>query len=214
MNHRLAGLIFDLDGTLTDTLPIAFGAFRIAVERYSERRFTDAELVSFFGPSEEGILRQIVPEHWEPCFEHYLTEYAALHAGRGRLYPGMEAALAALAARGVRLAIVTGKALRATAITLERVPIARYFDTIEAGSPEGGVKDLAIRKVLQRWRLEDSRVAYVGDAVNDMQAAKAAGVTGIGAAWGGTASADALKEAGADVAFATVDEFADWARRS
>jgi phosphoglycolate phosphatase/pyrophosphatase PpaX len=117
-----------------------------------------------------------------------------------------------LAARGMRLAIVTGKSRRAAAITLEHTGISRFFDAIEAGSAEGGIKPRSIRKVLARWGLHERGAAYVGDATYDMQAASAEGVTGIGAAWGGTAGVGALKAAGAALTFSTVERFLDWLR--
>jgi len=203
-------MIFDLDGTLTDTVPISFAAFRTAVAQFTDRRFTDAELIAFFGPSEDGILRQLLPQHWQPCFECYLAEYAARHAGRPVLFPGIETALDLLAASDMRLAIVTGKSQRATAITLEHANISRFFDAIEAGSAEAGIKPRSIRKILARSGLQESRVAYVGDAIYDMQAASAAGVPGIGAAWGGTTGIDALKAAGAALTFDTVEGFLGW----
>jgi pyrophosphatase PpaX len=210
--RSLSGMIFDLDGTLTDTVPISFAAFRTAVAQCTDRDFTDAELIAFFGPSEDGILRQILPQHWQRCFECYLEEYAARHAGRQVLFPGIETALDLLAASDVRLAIVTGKARRATAITLEHANISRFFDAIEAGSAEGGIKPGSIRNVLDRWGLQESCVAYVGDTTYDMQAASAVGVPAIGAAWGGMAGVDALRAAGAALTFATVEGFLGWLR--
>ena len=144
-SRSLSGMIFDLDGTLTDTVPISFAAFRTAVAQFTDRRFTDAELIAFFGPSEDGILRQLLPEHWQPCFERYLEEYAARHSGRQVMFPGIETALGLLAASDMRLAIVTGKAQRATTITLEHANISRFFDAIETGSAEGGIKPRSIR---------------------------------------------------------------------
>ena len=180
--------------------------------RFTDRRFTDAELIASYGPSEDGILRQLLPQHWQPCFEHYLEEYAARHAGRALLFPGIETVLDLLAASDMRLAIVTGKSRRAAAITLDHTGISRFFDAIEAGSAEGGIKPRSIRKVLARWGLHESDVAYVGDAIYDMQAASAEGVPGIGAAWGGTAGVDALKTAGAALTFPTVEGFLGWLR--
>ena len=211
-SRRLSGMIFDLDGTLTDTVPIAFAAFRTAVAQFTDRSFTEAELIGFFGPSEDGIFKQILPEHWQECFERYLEEYAARHAGRQVLFPGIETALDLLAASDMRLAIVTGKSRRAMAITLEHANIARFFDAIEAGSAEEGIKPHSIRKVLARWGLQENCVAYVGDAVCDMQVASAVGVPGIGAAWGGTQGGDALKAAGAALTFTTVEQFVGWLR--
>ena len=57
LTKPLRGVIFDLDGTLADTLPVCYAAFRAAFHRYvPERTFSDAEITSFFGPNEEGVI--------------------------------------------------------------------------------------------------------------------------------------------------------------
>ena len=207
---RLAGMIFDLDGTLVDTLPVAFSTFRSVVAEFTDRRFADEELIAMFGPSEDGILRRLFPDHWERCFERFVGEYAERHAGCSAPFRGIDVALDVLKRRGVRLAIVTGKAARTAAITLERVGIADYFDVVETGSPEGGVKPRAMRKILDAWRLSPRSVAYVGDAVSDIEAARAVGVVALGAAWGGTMPPAELEKAGADVVFTDVENFIRW----
>jgi pyrophosphatase PpaX len=209
---RLKGVIFDLDGTLTDTLPVAFSAFRAAVAELTERSFSDDELIGFFGPAEDGILQQLLPEHWEACFERYLDEYAKRHASCSAPFPGMQEALGLLRSRAVPLAIVTGKTPPAVEITLGHVNIRDYFDAVETGSAAGGTKPLAIRKLAAKWGLEPSQLAYVGDARSDMEAANEVGALAVGAAWAATANAQTLKDSGADVLFDTVGAFTAWLR--
>jgi pyrophosphatase PpaX len=211
-DNRLDGVIFDLDGTLTDTLPIAFSAFRAAVAQFTRRQFTDEELIGFFGPTEEGILRRVLPHGWERCFEVYLDEYTSRHAGCSTPFPGMTGVLDLLKARGVPLGLVTGKAPRAVAITLKYVDISHYFDAIEMGSPEGGVKPQALRRVLDKWCVDVSCVAYVGDATSDMEAANEIGLIAIGAAWAVTADAATLEASGAHVVFTRPGQLFDWVR--
>jgi pyrophosphatase PpaX len=210
--EALDGVIFDLDGTLTDTLPIAFAAFRAAVAQFTPRQFTDEDLVQFFGPTEEGILQRILPHDWQRCFEQYLDEYTSRHVSCSAPFPGMTDVLDFLKGRGIPLALVTGKTPRALAITLQHVDIARYFDMVEAGSPEGGVKPRALRKVIDKWRVDARSVAYVGDATSDMDAANEIGLIAVGAAWDATADASALKSAGANVVFTRIGDFFDWLR--
>jgi beta-phosphoglucomutase-like phosphatase (HAD superfamily) len=51
---NLEGIICDLGGTLADTLPVCFVAFRQAIETLTGRRLSDEETLVHFGPSEEG----------------------------------------------------------------------------------------------------------------------------------------------------------------
>ena len=212
LRESLSGVIFDLDGTVTDTLPIAYGAFRAAIAAYAAREFTDAELLQLSGPSEEGIFRQIVPDNWELCFERYLEEYTIRHGGCNAPFPGLIEVLDYLRDRQLPRALVTGKASRAVAITLGHIRIAHYFDPIEAGSPGGNTKVEALRRVLAHWRARASSVVYVGDVPSDMEAANATGVIAAGAAWAPGVDAAELTASGAEIVFSRVDDFLGWLR--
>lgn len=206
----LGAVIFDLDGTVTDTWPVAIAAFRAAFAEFAPGPFTDKELMALAGPSEDGIMRRLLPDRWRACFERYLEEYAARHGDDPLLFRGIGDVLDLLRSRGVPLAIVTGKARRAAEITLEHAGIAGYFECVEAGSAGGNVKPQAIRRLGRRWSIDGHRVAYVGDTDKDIRAARAAGVVAIGAAWSGTARAPLLEGAGADVVFTEVERFRAW----
>jgi pyrophosphatase PpaX len=207
---KLAGVIFDLDGTLGDTLPVCFAAFRRALRKFSDRRYTDGEIAALFGPSEEGMLQRLVPDHWQACLETYLAEYERESARNARLFPGMETALGLLKERGVELAIVTGKGAHSAAISLRHLNLAGHFDVVETGSAEGGVKPHSIQKVLTKWGAVPSQVAYVGDAPSDMEAAREAGVIPLGAAWAATSSAEGLGALGPLETFRSVERFIMW----
>ena len=58
----IKGVIFDLDGTLADTIPVCISAFRSAFERYSARGWDEEEIEALFGPTEEGSCRRAVPD--------------------------------------------------------------------------------------------------------------------------------------------------------
>ena len=66
---RLRGMIFDLDGTLTDTFSVCFLAFRETIQSALGRQPSDDEIYAYFGPSEEGMLQQWVPDRWESCLQ-------------------------------------------------------------------------------------------------------------------------------------------------
>jgi pyrophosphatase PpaX len=208
----VSGVIFDLDGTVTDTLPIAYAAFRATIEEFVPRKFTDAELLQLSGPSEEGIFRQILPHNWELCFERYLEEYAIRHSGCSAPFPGLIEVLDFLRERRLPRALVTGKASRAVAITLQHAGISQYFDPIEAGSPCGNVKVQALGRVLAEWRARSSSIAYVGDVPSDMEAANVIGLIAVGAAWATAVDPAALTACGAEIVFSRVDDFLAWLR--
>src|SRR5437867_12625634 len=111
----LAAVLFDLDGTLVDTLPICYLAFRGALEGAGAPTVTDGEIHALFGPSEEGMLQRVLPDDWERALPGYFEEYGGLLASCPAVIPELGAALALLRERRVRTALVTGKS-RVTAI--------------------------------------------------------------------------------------------------
>lgn len=133
--HRmpLKGFIFDLDGTLGDTLPVCFAAFRETFRFYLGRDYSDREIRAMFGPTEEGILQKLLAEHWEEGLRHYLDAYREAHALCAEPFPGMREALDLLRANNVRLAVVTGKGPRSAELSLEALGLVDAFDMVEIG---------------------------------------------------------------------------------
>jgi phosphoglycolate phosphatase-like HAD superfamily hydrolase len=211
---RIDGLIFDLDGTLADTFPVIFTAFREATLAYLGRALSDAEIVATFGPSEVGIIQRLVPDRWEACLAAYLAAYDRAHFMCPAPFPGIDRALALLRRRGVNVAVVTGKGPESATRSLRYLGLLDRFDAVETGVPEAGIKPRSIARVLERWRVAPDHVAYVGDAVGDVHAAREAGVLAFAAAWAPGADAAGLAAAGAHATFRAVDELIDWIERS
>ena len=105
----LEAVMFDLDGTLVDTLPVCYLAFRRALERAGASPMPDGEIHAMFGPSEEGMLQRVLPEDWPRALPAYFEEYERLLAMCPAVIPELTAALAMLRTRGIRTALVTGK---------------------------------------------------------------------------------------------------------
>ena len=180
------------------------------MEAFAGRRFTDEDIIATFGPSEDGIMQRLVPDRWEACLAAYLHAYEREHAGCTAPFPGFETAFGLFRARGLKLAIVTGKSAATAAISLRHLGIAHYFDVVETGSPVGSIKPAAIARVLARWDLRPAEAAYIGDAAADIDASKEAGVIPLGAAWSATARAEELRARGAAATFSAVTDFIAW----
>jgi pyrophosphatase PpaX len=209
----IAGVIFDLDGTLADTLPVCFAAFRETFQRRLGRAYSDAEIYAMFGPSEEGIMQRLFADRWRDALAEYLAAYERAHDACAAVFPGIDAALAMLRERGVRLAIVTAKGPGSAEISARRLGLERHFDIIESGSAEGGIKPERIRRVLTRWDLPAAQAAYVGDSVYDVQAARTVGTLPLAAGWAATADIARLRDAQPDALFETVEQFSAWIAR-
>jgi phosphoglycolate phosphatase-like HAD superfamily hydrolase len=207
---RLAGAIFDLDGTLVDTLPVCFAAFRRAFERLGGPSHSDDAIRALFGPSEEGMMQRVMPDRWEEAVAAYLQEYERHLPMCAAPFPDVVTALDQLRKRGIPIALVTGKGAASTAMSLRYFGFDGLFDVVESGSPRGVVKAEAIRRIVKRWEASSDLVIYVGDAATDMHAAREARVLPIGAAWASTAAFAELEAAHPARTFTTADDFRRW----
>jgi pyrophosphatase PpaX len=207
---HLRGIIFDLDGTLGDTLPVCFAAFRVTFRHYLQREYTDQEIRAMFGPTEDGIFQEMFPSHWEESLAMYLNEYRRAHNDCKDPFPGIPDALDILKEQGLRTAIVTGKGPGSAKISLEEMGLAEAFDIVEAGSPRGGIKPDCMRKVLQAWGLPANHVACIGDAPSDIRSAHEIGATALGAAWASTANFESLAALKPSRTFTSTQQFIEW----
>ncbi len=206
---KVQGITFDFDGTLADTLPVCYAAFRSVFRRYLGRDFSDEEIHGLFGPCERGVISRLMPE-WQEPFAMYLREYEASHELCREPFAGIPELLDALASNGVRVAIVTGKGAESAAISLREVGLSGRFPIVEAGTPEGAVKTDAIRRILEDWRTPPNLAAHLGDAPNDIRAAREVGVAALAAAWAPAVRRTALEAEEPDALFVTVDDFHGW----
>jgi phosphoglycolate phosphatase/pyrophosphatase PpaX len=208
----LRGVIFDLDGTLGDTLPVCFAAFRGVFEEFRNVTYTDEEIRAMFGPTEEGILEARLPEDGGEPFARYLELYATHHELAGAPFAGIVPLLDELEARDVPVAIVTGKGAKSAAISLEVWGIAHRFTHVAAGGAHGNIKDVNMRRIVEAWDVAGPEVVSVGDAPSDVHAARAVGITAVAAAWASTTDRSLLESERPDELFTRVGDFAAWLR--
>jgi len=209
--QKIKGVIFDLDGTLANTLPLCIQAFRQSVEPLALKPLSDAEIIATFGPSEEGTIMTLVPEHYEKGIVNYLNFYEALHDMCPDPFPDIRDLLDLLKEKGVHIAMVTGKGKHSTDISLKKFNLTGYFEIVETGSPTGPRKTEGIRQVLTSWpHLKKEEIIYIGDAPSDIKASREAGIAVIGAGWAPTADPEALLTLKPDRLFYTVRDLTDW----
>ncbi|WP_342563580.1 HAD hydrolase-like protein [Paenibacillus sp. FSL R7-0345] len=108
----IQAVLFDFDGTLADTLPLSFTAFRTVFKQYENREVTNEELVAMFGPTEEEIIevnftdKAAAPQ----AVQDYFSIYEAGHNGESVRNSEINGLLQLLKDRGIRMAVITGKA--------------------------------------------------------------------------------------------------------
>ncbi|UUZ95354.1 HAD family hydrolase [Paenibacillus sp. P25] len=199
-------ILFDLDGTIGNTLPLCIAAFKKAIEPLAGRALSDQEIIDTFGPSEEGTVRALIPDDYDQGIADYLAHYRELHPLCPAPFDGMVEVLEYALSLGIRLGMVTGKGRHSTAITLDVFGIGSYFDVIETGSPYGPRKTEGILNALNLLGVNPQESVYVGDAPSDISASREAGVPVISAAWAETADRKLLESMCPDEFFTSVME--------
>jgi phosphoglycolate phosphatase-like HAD superfamily hydrolase len=206
----IRGLIWDVDGTLSDTIDLCVTSLQAAIEEHGGRAYSSAEIVGMFGPTEDGILRKVLGDRWEAAMDTYLAAYRRGHETRDLGFPGVIETVRHAAGSGVTMAVVTGKGARSAAITLGSLGIEDLFEPVVSGSMEGSIKSKAIMSVLDAWGLAPGTVAYIGDAPRDITESRDAGVIPVSAAWKADADIDELAALGPDVVLRTASELSVW----
>ena len=202
------GVIFDLDGTLADTLPLCVESFRRVVEFCSGKVLEDEEITRHFGPSDRGVLARLLPgEDVERLECMFMENYTSLHLDMApEPFAYVPELLTALRKKKFRLAMVTGKDLDSADVTLDVYNLADFFEYVETGSPERVVKGECIARVLDAWEMSPDDVVYVGDAVSDIAACREVRVKVIAAAWAPSADVEALRRAEPDFLLTDMSE--------
>lgn len=202
---------FDLDGTLLDTSGDLAAAANHALAIADRPPLTVADVVARVGGGTRNMLTQVLAATG-PCDQtlvdrllpELLDYYQAHMTVHTRPYLGVEAALDALAIRGVRLGVVTNKLERFATALLASSGLAERFDVVIGGDSHGLTATkpdpAPIRMLVER--LGDGRAAFVGDSDFDVRAAKGAGVPVIACRFG--FAGRAVDSLGAD---AVIDEY-------
>ena len=204
----LEAVLFDLDGTLTDSRLGILRSARYAVERLSAEKGRpfplpdDSELGWIIGPPlRDSFAKLVGRENVEALMRFYLERYSPIGAFENYVYEGIPAALDALRTRGTRLFVATSKNGRDARRILEHFDLAPSFEGIHGARADGGRADKSelIAFVLESEGLDrvQGRIAMIGDRKFDAIGARAVGIAAIGALWG-YGGAEELKAAGAN----------------
>lgn len=207
---KLKGFIFDLDGTLINSLPVVRNSLESTLLKFSGRVYTDQEKYSLLGPTEKGIFKKLFPDSWEEVLQFYLNEYDRIHVPYAKPFPGIIDTLTLLQERKMKLALVSGKGPESMAISLKHSGLKQFFEVIITGSEHGASKPEHIKQVLTIWNFSPEEVVYVGDIAYDVQAAKEAGVLPISALWAETVQTEKVLAMNPAFAFNKVESFKKW----
>ena len=182
---KLKGIVFDLDGTLVDSLGATFEAFNHSIEHFGGRRLTGEQIMSYFGPGEGGIFARILGQDKAAAAYTRARDYFDQNIHQVPLHDGVGDLLERLKSAGVPISIFTGRGWETTEIILKAHRLLDRFITVVANDHVVEHKPSAegLRLALSRMGLEPASALMVGDSRADIIAAKSAGSPGVAAAW-------------------------------
>lgn len=210
----IRGVVFDLDGTLAETHPMAIQHIGESIARHGGPRLRSEEVVALFGPNEKGIFREVLGTSWESAWDWYLETYVEKHSMVAQPFPGVERLLAELHAGGVGLAVVSGKTTATARLSVEVLGLDRHFSHVRGGATDGVNKRHRIGEIVRDWGLAPRETVYVGDTATDVEEAAAAGVISVAACWSDFSDSAALKAAEPDALFESVNDLRVWLSNS
>jgi phosphoglycolate phosphatase len=178
--------LIDLDGTLLDTAPDLAASANAMLTELGMSELATAEVRDFIGKGIAALVRRCLeaargaaPDEqlYERALARFAAHYERLNGSGSALYPGVDEGLAAMKARGLRLACVTNKSSRYTDPLLASSGLGGYFDEVVTSDRAGRRKPdpepflFACRAL----GVSPPEAAVIGDSANDAAGGRAAG---------------------------------------
>lgn len=204
----MKAILFDLDGTLTDSGEGIMNCAQLALEHYGIHVDNRDDLRVFVGPPLVDTFYKFgVPkEELDHAVEIYRSRYIPIGKFENCPYPGIRDLLEKLKSAGHKLYVATSKPETTSIEILEHFDLAKYFDIIAGASFDHArhSKALVIEYLLEQTG-KDMDAIMVGDTAFDVLGAKAHGIPTIGVSWGYGTVSD-MEEAGAWAIAHTTDD--------
>lgn len=208
VNSDIRLILFDLDGTLTDSGQGIVNSVRYALEKSGYPAGSDEELRTFVGPplaEQFSSYCRISPEEGHRLVDVYREYYQERGIFENRVYEGIPELLKALRAEGYLLAVATSKPEQYARQIAEHFRFDVYFDFIGGALMDGRRTNKAevIEYVLEHFRqslpeLSEKEAVMIGDRLHDIEGAGRVGIRSIGVLYG-YGSREELEGAKADL---------------
>ena len=198
---RFSAILFDLDGTLLDTLEDIADATNAALRTLGVAEYPVSDYKIFVGDGVETLIQRVLPperntpEMAARCADLMRAEYGRCWSRKSRPYPGVPEVLDELTRRAVPMAVLSNKPHGFTQLCVAKLlprwkfaaALGLTADRPKKPHPAGALE------IAAAMRLRPDEILYVGDTNTDMQTAVAAGMYPVGALWGFRDAAELLE---------------------
>lgn len=213
---KFSYVIFDLDGTLLDTLEDLADATNWVCAQHGWPAHGLEEYKSFVGNGAGKLLERVTPPEVEltqslrrQLMAEFSKRYTGHSADKTRAYPGMPQALSRLKAAGVRMAVLTNKPHEAAGPVVERY-YPGVFDAVQGAVVGAPLKPdpTALLALMEKLGAAKDQALFVGDSNVDIRTGKNAGLAACGVLWGFRTRGE-LEAEGADFIAERPEELAE-----
>lgn len=194
MTRTCTSVVFDLDGTLIDSIPDVVGALNRLLIEEGRRGISLDEGRAMVGDGAGPMVERayavtgdaVIATEFDGLIARYLEFYRRYPAVETIIYPGVEPALQQLTDKKIPLGVCTNKPHGMSELVVQELGLAKYFpvliggDALEMRKPDPG----HLFAVLDRMGCDPVGAVYVGDSPIDSATARAAGIPFIGVSYG------------------------------
>lgn len=182
-------ILFDMDGTITDSYEAVTKSFIYALEFYGVTDYDNSKLRLILGPPLRESFEKLFGFEGEKALaavEKYRERYKKHFLQEHKIFPGVRKLLADLQADGFRLVLATSKPLVSAEAILEHFDLKKYFYFIGGASLDTSrdTKEKVLEYIFEKCDIDKSQAVIVGDRCYDLIGAKHIGIDAVGVLYG------------------------------
>lgn len=189
---KIKGVIFDLDGTLLNTLDDISDAMNYALQKNGFLPHKIDDYKYFVGSGVDVLVERVLTKYQATkeqkgqIKKDYIIKYEEVQKNKTRPYDGIRELIDYLKFKNVKLAVLSNKPHPDTLSVVDHYFNLKTFDIVfgQRKGVETKPNPIGVFDILDTLKIKEEEVLYVGDTDVDMKTAHAAGVVGVGALWG------------------------------